>query len=109
LTACTRNCTQGRHCTCAPVVIKTRHSPLAKLRCWWRLRPLRAELAGLEEDHATVFDGVLNIQAAKFGDDEVAARTLATAMRELLQIELGDISKRMEKLRERIAAIEAAS
>ena len=105
---CTRNCNQGRHCTCAPVVIKTRHSLLAQLRRWWRLRPLRAQLAGLVADHATVFNECLAIQTAGFGDDEGSARALAAATLELRRIELADITKRTAALRARIAAIEAA-
>jgi hypothetical protein len=111
---CTNNCSQDRLCTCNPsgYITTARKQPskrtlLARLRVWWRLRPLRAELAGLEDDHATVEQQRRDAQSAKLGGD-ATAQVLAEATQQLRQIELADITKRTAAMRARIAAIEAA-
>lgn len=136
MNACTGNCTQGRHCTCRrpvmafggcacslgqaqcncapsappqhrpPQVLPTRPTLLARLRRWWRLGKLRAELAGVEADHAAVWREVANLQAAGFGPDEEAAAALARATISMRKLELLDLSQRRVNLLGRIKAAE---
>lgn len=107
--ACTHNCRQGRACTCAPVVIKTRPSLLARLRRWWKLRPLREELAGLDAEHAAVFDEVGELMAAQFLPEEDTAAKLAQATLQMRRLELLDITQRRVALLARIQAAEVAA
>jgi hypothetical protein len=71
MNTCTRNCVQGRFCTCAPapVVIRTRRSllerigaaveaPFVALAAWWAAGKARSELAGLDADIAELHDAI---------------------------------------------------
>jgi hypothetical protein len=100
--SCTQNCNQGRACSCAPVVIQTRPSLLARLRRWWLLRPLREELAGLDADHAFVFEEVSELMAARFLPDEDTAAKLAQATLQMRRMELLNITQRRATLLARI-------
>lgn len=107
--ACTQNCNQGRACTCAPVVIKTAPSLLARLRRWWKLRPLREELAGLDADHAAVFAEISELMAAQFLPEEDTAAKLAQATLQMRRLELLDITQRRTQLLARIQAAELST
>lgn len=104
--ACTHNCRQGRACTCAPVVIKTRPGLLTRLRRWWKLRPLREQLAGLDAEHAAVFDEVSTLLAQQFlpGDDTAARMNQANLA--MARLELLDITQRRTALLAKIDAAE---
>jgi hypothetical protein len=69
MSACTQNCMQGRRCTCAPVVIKTRRgllerigaaveAPFLVMAAWWAAGKARSELAGLDADIAELQDAI---------------------------------------------------
>lgn len=137
--ACTQDCVQGRFCTCrnaqpfggcecslgldrctcaaprrtaspaSPVVIRTKPSLLARVRRWWALRPLREELAGLDADHAMVFDEVSDLMAAQFLPEEETAAKLAAATLQMRRLELLDITQRRVELLARIAKAEVAA
>ena len=109
--ACTQNCRQGRECSCSPgpAVIKTQPSLLARLRRWWALRHLRQELAGLDADHAMVFDEVSDLMAAQFLPEEETAAKLAAATLQMRRLELLDITQRRVELLARIARAEASA
>lgn len=106
MSTCTQNCNQGRACSCAPVVIKTRPSLLARLRRWWKLRPLREQLAGLDADHAMVFHEISELMAAQFLPEEETATKLAQATLQMRRLELLDITQRRVALLARIQAAE---
>ncbi|MFN7162982.1 hypothetical protein [Roseateles sp.] len=109
MNACTQNCRQGRDCSCAPspAVIKTRPSLAARLRRWWALRQLREELAGLDAEHAAVFDEISDLMAAQFLPGEDTAAKLAQATLQMRRLELLDITQRRVALLARIHAAEA--
>ncbi len=135
--ACTQDCVQGRFCTCrnaqpfggcgcslgldrctcsrqaaasaAPVVIKTRPTLLTRLRRWWQLRRLREELAGLDAEHAEVFDEVSELMASQFLPEEDTAAKLAQATLQMRRLELLDITQSRVELLARIAKAEVAA
>lgn len=107
--ACTHNCNQGRACSCAPVVIPTRPSLLARLRRWWHLRRLREELAGLEEEHAAVYEEICELTALHFQPGQAAVAKLAQSKIEMRRLELLDITRRHAEALARLQAAEGAA
>lgn len=80
--ACTRNCIQGRRCTCvarpaataSPSLrtIPTRPSLWQRLRRWWQHGKLRAELAGLDREEAELRGRISDLEALSFASPRVA-------------------------------------
>lgn len=106
--ACNHNCNQGRACTCAPgpAVIKTRPSLLARLRRWWALRPLHEQLAGLEAEHAAIFEEVSELMAAQFLPLHHPDANRHQVRLQMRRLELLNITQRRLDVLKRIHAIE---
>ncbi len=110
LSCCNCASTPARPAPARPAsVIRTRPTPMARLRRWWHLLRLRQQLAGLDQEHETVFREISDLQAARFLPDEPAAKALADATISMRKLELLDITQRRVEVAKRIEQAEVVS
>lgn len=74
---CTGPCNGGRKtCSCStglrPITTPKRTSWLSRLAAWWHNGKLRAELAGLDSEEATLRERLESLEALAFAPPEVA-------------------------------------
>jgi hypothetical protein len=92
-------------CDClprSPVVIKTRPGLLARLRRWWKLRPLREQEAGLRDDRLALGAEIEALMAKQWTSGPTKARSAAIEVRRL---ELLDLDRRINVVRADIARL----